>query len=232
MASARPDPVLDFLGSVHGLATAVGDVIEKSLLQSVAGKKLSFAQFTILKLVALRDSQTIRDVATFLRVSDAAASKTVDKLVRLGLLRRVEGEVDRRAVRLLLTSASRRLLAAYDAAQKPKLASVFRGLPGAELGRTAQFLDRLSAEIIDHGSRPEEVCRQCGIYFRERCLVQQLVGRRCFFELQGVRGKLRLPRLSHIPNTSSGREAPIKGDRSADRPVINKEQPETDLGET
>ena len=125
MASARPDPVLDFLGSVHGLATAVGDVIEKSLLQSVAGKKLSFAQFTILKLVALKDSQTIRDVATFLRVSNAAASKTVDKLVRLGLLRRVEGEVDRRAVRLLLTSASRRLLAAYDAAPKPKLGSVF-----------------------------------------------------------------------------------------------------------
>jgi len=46
----------------------------------------------------------------------------------------------------------------------------------------SELLDRLSADIVDHTSNPEELCLKCGIYFRERCLVRQLVPRNCFYE--------------------------------------------------
>ena len=46
----------------------------------------------------------------------------------------------------------------------------------------SDMLDRVSAEIVNHTANPEEVCLQCGIYFRERCLLRSLMGRTCFYQ--------------------------------------------------
>jgi DNA-binding MarR family transcriptional regulator len=170
----------DFLGSAHVFASAVEDVIEKRLLEEVAGKQLTLSQLRLLKLVAVTDAHTISDVGLFLSVSNAAASKAVDKLVRRKLLLRKEGQPDRREIRLSLTESSKRLLAAYEHRREQKLAEVFRGFAGDELKRTTNLLDRLSAGLVDHHSEGE-VCLQCGIYFRNQCLVRKLLRRDCFY---------------------------------------------------
>jgi len=182
MASARTAELInDFLGSTQVFASSVNDVIEARLLREVGPPQLTLSQFKLLKLVALTDAQTIGDVAAFLSVSNAAASKAVDKLVRQGLLLRNEAQRDRRAIQLSLTASSRRVLAAYDAAKDRKLASVFREFAPQDLQRTADLLDRLSAGIVDHTGRAEDLCLQCGIYYRKKCLVRQLVRRNCFY---------------------------------------------------
>jgi DNA-binding MarR family transcriptional regulator len=182
MSSARSAELInDFLGSTQVFASSVNDVIEKRLLREAGPRQLTLSQFKLLKLVALTDAQMIGDVAAFLHVSNAAASKAVDKLVRQGLLLRNEAQRDRRAVQLSLTASSRRVLAAYDAAKDRKLASVFRQFSPQDLRRTANILDRLSAGIVDHTARAEELCLQCGIYYRKKCLVRQLVRRHCFY---------------------------------------------------
>jgi MarR family transcriptional regulator, temperature-dependent positive regulator of motility len=172
----------DFVGSAHVFASAVEEVVEKALLEEIAGRQLTLSQFKLLKMVELTTARTITDVASFLGVSNAAASKAVDKLVRRKLLRRAEGQPDRREIRLSLTESSRRLLAAYDEKKQRKLAQLFHGFPEDELRRTARLLDRLSAGLVDHHAGPEETCLQCGIYFRDNCLVKRLVGRQCFYE--------------------------------------------------
>jgi len=171
----------DFLGSAHVFASAVEDVIERRLLAEAAGKHLTLSQFRLLKLVAMTDAHTISDVGLFLGVSNAAASKAVDKLVRRKLLRRKEGRPDRREIRLSLTEASKRLLDAYEQKKRRKLAEVFQGFAGDELRRTADLLDRISAGLVDHHSHEREVCLQCGIYFRNECLVRKLLNRECFY---------------------------------------------------
>ncbi len=171
----------DFLGSAHVFASAVDHVIEAGVLRAVAGDQLTVSQLKLLKLVAITEAQTIGDVALFLGVSNAAASKAVDKLVRRKLLRRAEGEKDRRVIHLSLTAASRRVLAAYDAAKEHKLRHVFQDFADADLRRSAELLDRLSAGIVQHNEQ-DETCLQCGIYFRERCLVRQIVKRNCFYK--------------------------------------------------
>ena len=127
-------------------------------------------------------SYTLGDVASFLRVSNAAASKTVDRMVRRGLLRRTQDANDRRVMHLHLTQVARRLLRTYENARRLKLQSIFVQFPLEELRSASELLDRLSADIVDHTSNPEELCLKCGIYFRERCLVRQLVPRNCFFQ--------------------------------------------------
>jgi DNA-binding MarR family transcriptional regulator len=185
MASASTAELInDFLGSTQVFASSVNDVIEARLLREVGPPQITFSQFKLLKLVALTDAQTIGDVAAFLRVSNAAASKAVDKLVRQGLLVRKEAQRDRRAIQLSLTASSRQLLAAYNVAKDRKLASVFRQYSPQDLQRTADLLDRLSAGIVDHTAKEEEICLQCGIYYRKKCLVRQLVRRNCIYHRQ------------------------------------------------
>ncbi len=171
----------DFLGSAHVFASAVNDVVEARLLREVSGDQVTVSQLKLLKLVAITDAQNIGDVALFLGVSNAAASKAVDKLVRRNLLRREEGEKDRRVIRLSLTAASRRLLAAYDEAKRHKLQHIFGKFSDDDLRRTSELLDRLSAGIVEQNGAGE-MCLQCGIYFRERCLVRQIVKRNCFYK--------------------------------------------------
>ncbi|MCL4522450.1 MAG: MarR family winged helix-turn-helix transcriptional regulator [Acidobacteria bacterium] len=184
-----PQLVSDFLGSAQVLATAVTEVVEERLLREIAGEALTLSQFKLLKLVANTDAHSVGDVAAFLGVSNAAASKAVDKLVRRKQLVRAEGRLDRRAAVLSLTARSRRLLAAYDAARDQKLTEIFRAFSPEELEHTTEILDRLSAGLLDHDAKPEETCLQCGIYFREKCLLRKLVGRQCFYANHRSRGE-------------------------------------------
>jgi len=171
----------DFLGSAQIFASAVEEVVERQILEESAGKQYTLSQFRLIKMVALTEAHTISDVALFLGVSNAAASKAVDKLVRRKLLRREEGSPDRREIRLSLTDASRHLLATYEEKKERKLAQVFRGFSEEELKRAARLLDRVSAELVEHHAQPDEVCLQCGIYYRDQCLVRQLAKRNCFY---------------------------------------------------
>ena len=170
----------DFLGSARIFASALEEVVERRLLEEVAGKRLTLSQFRLLKLVAVTDAHTISDIGLFLDVSNAAASKAVDKLVRRKLLRRAEGQPDRREIRLSLTEPSKRVLAAYERRRERKLAEVFRGFGRDELKRTANLLDRLSVGLVQHHAKGE-VCLQCGVYFRNQCLVRKLLRRDCFY---------------------------------------------------
>src|ERR1035438_6763987 len=132
----------DFLGSAHVFASAIADIIEQGLLEKVTQGQVTASQMKLLKLVAMTDSYTLGDVAAFLRVSNAAASKAVDRLVRRNLLRRIEDQKDRRVLRLHLTPASRRLLAAYERARQRKLQSIFAQFPPEELRRVSRSEER------------------------------------------------------------------------------------------
>jgi len=183
-----------FLGSAHILASALLDVVEQQLLDQVAGGQVTLPHVKVMKLVATTGSYVLGDIAGFLKVSNAAASKTVDRLVRRNLLRRSEDQADRRATHLVLTPAGRRLLAAYESARRRKLAGIFATFPGEELRRAAGLLDRISAGIVNHSGGSGDVCLKCGIYFRENCRVGQLARRGCFYRAAAVRTGRRAER--------------------------------------
>lgn len=192
--STRSGKTIDeFLGSASIFASVLDDVVERGVLEQVAGRELTLPQFRLLRAIAMADAQTITDVALFLGVSRAAASKAVDRLVRRSLLRRAEGEPDRRRILVSLTPSAERLLALYEDRKRQQLTTIFRGVPEKVLARTAYVLDRLSADLVARSKHPDEVCLRCGIYFRERCLVRQLARRSCFY-LRNRHGPHAAPR--------------------------------------
>ncbi len=172
----------DFLGSVRILSTTIDEWMEEELRETTKDR-VTPSQLKVLKLVARTNARRIGDVADFLAVSNAAASKAVDRLVRRGLVRRAEAASDRRAVELSLTPEGRTLLAQYEAATTEVLKNVFGTLPQDKLESTAVFLDELSTRVVREGKTREGVCLRCGIHFRDRCILRQSVGRNCYFHL-------------------------------------------------
>ena len=86
--------VNDFLGSVSILSTTIDEWMEQEL-REITDDRVTTSQLKVLKLVARTNARRIGDVADFLAVSNAAASKAVDRLVRRGLIRRTEAASDR-----------------------------------------------------------------------------------------------------------------------------------------
>ena len=172
----------DFLGSVRILSTTIDEWMEEELKETTENR-VTPSQLRVLKLVARTNARRIGDVADFLAVSNAAASKAVDRLVRRGLVRRAEAAADRRAVELSLTTEGRTLLAQYEAVTNQVLKEVFGSLPEDQLQQTADFLDQLSTRMVKEGRTRDGICLRCGIHFRDRCLLRQTVGRNCYFHL-------------------------------------------------
>jgi DNA-binding MarR family transcriptional regulator len=182
--SITPNLIYEFLSGARVFAKAVRDVIESEVLREVAGSKLSVPQLKLLFLVSHADQVTIGDAAAFLGVSNPAASKTVEKLVRRRLLRRCDIQGDRRSSHLSLTEASRRLLETYEAARDRKAAEIFSQYSPDILRHTAELLDHLACEIASQRSlRQGDECMQCEIYYRRDCRFGQFGAYKCFYQL-------------------------------------------------
>ncbi len=171
-----------FVGSANLFSSALTDVLQAGLLRQVAGGRLSFSQLKLLQLLALAKTQTISELAAFLGVSNPAASKMVDKLVQRGWLARAVGTTDRRVAHVSLTLQARRVLHDYGEKRRERFAHVFHGCSVGELQRLAKLMDELTAAIVDHSAKPNEICLHCGIYFRGKCLVRDMGGRNCLYQ--------------------------------------------------
>lgn len=181
------DLINELLGSANVFVAALSGVMEQKLLLEIAGKQLTLSQLKILKLLDLGGGRNIGDVAAFLGVSNAAASKTVDRLVHRKYLRRAEGRTDRRSTELSLAAVGKKLLHRYETAKRRRLSQVFGGLDPDDVRRTAEYLERLTKGIVTHSGSPEEICLQCGIYLQKRCLVREVSRTDCSYQRRANR---------------------------------------------
>lgn len=188
----RQQLVNELLGSAHLFVSAVSGVMEQQVLAEIAGKQLSISQLKILKLLDLTEAQNVGDVAAFLGVSDAAASKSIDRLVRRHYLRRTEDRKDRRSSDLSLAPSGRTVLKRYEAAKDRKLATMFGNLDAEELQQTTAFLERLTKGIVHDSGNPEEICLQCGFYLnKKRCLVREAGQPDCHYQRRKAKQQVK-----------------------------------------
>lgn len=204
-AADRTRTINDFLGSLHVFYSAVNELIEEQLREDLGGE-LTIAQLKLLKLVASANIESISDAATFCRVSNAAASKSVDRLVRRGLVRRIESSDDRRVTHLSTTEQGTALLERYETAQNHVLDGMFRQFMPSDFIQTTKLLDRLSADLVELEASPQELCFRCGIYFRDSCLLREVVKRTCYYYLH--RPDRDAPSPDAVPGTKNKTDAP------------------------
>lgn len=163
--------------NAHIFAAAVREVLETRFLREAAGFPLSVSQLHLLKLVALHGEHPVGEVAAFLGVSAAAASKNVEKLVRLGLVTRSTPEEDRRIASLRISPRGREVLDGYDSRERALLESVVGDLGEEDAAALARLLERCSLALLASDGDGVGSCLRCGAHYRADCPVHILRGR-------------------------------------------------------
>jgi len=184
MSTAQRTSIInDFLASMHIFSSAIGELMAAQLKQELGGE-LTIPQLKLLKLIARTRTERISEIAAFLGVSNAAASKAIDRLARRGMVERNESKDDRRATSLSLTVKGTFILKRYEDAQNRVLEGLFRQFMPQDFIQTAELLDQLSSDLVNGSDGPQELCFRCGIYFRDKCVLRNAHERTCYCNLR------------------------------------------------
>jgi DNA-binding MarR family transcriptional regulator len=178
---AVPVGISDLLGSTRAFVTLLEEVAAERLRRESGRARITLAQLKLLNYVSRMRRHRVGDLAAILGVSNAAASKATDRLVRRRLIHRQVMPGDRRAVELSLTPRGAQLLADFASARRNLLHRDFRGAPLHQVRATVTLLDRLSARLLEHCQSLHPQCIRCGLDPREHCPLRAISGNRCFY---------------------------------------------------
>lgn len=157
------------LSSSHIFASATNQILENDLLRRVSPIHVSLAQVHILKLIERDGEHLVSDIAKFLGVSAPAASRSLDRLVRMGLLRRAVPPVDRRTAPLRITLEGRKLLKEYDQVRAECLLPVLNKFTDEELTQFSGLVNRFASFLIEEGGHTGDQCLRCGGIADAKC---------------------------------------------------------------
>ena len=164
----------DFLHKTHIFTAVVREILEEKYLRQVTDLKITLPQFNLIRLIAINGNHHVHEIASFLGVSQAAASKNVDKLVRLGLLsRRVQPE-DRRAASLSLTVRATNIIRKYETLKEERLRKILQDVSSEELHTLTQGLGTVTQSILQCEQDSQDICMKCNAYYMEDCPLQAL----------------------------------------------------------
>ncbi len=140
-----------FVGHLHCGAQNAG-------IDALLAADLTFSQMrTLLVLTQSHDPLPIHEIAGRLELSVAAAGRNVDQLVRVGLVDRVEDELDRRIKRISLSAAGIRLIATFKEGQRRYALDLLADVDEQDARRLIAALRPIVAKLGCPGRSPEEI---------------------------------------------------------------------------
>lgn len=139
-----------FIGRLHCGIQSAG-------IEALISADLTFSQMrTLLVLTQQPEPIAIHEIAGRLELSVAAAGRNVDQLVRIGLLDRVEDELDRRIKRISLSPAGFDLIAMVKDGQRRFAVELLAGVDE----RDAQRLIDALGPVVEKLGCPEPPAEQ------------------------------------------------------------------------
>ncbi|MHB1133009.1 MAG: MarR family winged helix-turn-helix transcriptional regulator [Chloroflexota bacterium] len=160
--------------------SVLAKALTQRLLDEQFAGRVTTAQVQGLRYLAHNEERLMSDLAEGLGISYPAATKTVERLVRKGLVVRESDPADRRVVRVRLTEAGDRLISDIDGARTDMLSTVLAKLPPEDHAALMQglgaFINAALKEVEDD-SLLTEICLHCGDTHQAGCPVAQALER-------------------------------------------------------
>ena len=107
-------------------------------------------QLRVLVMLSQDERVNVNAVAAELGVNASNASRTCDRLVEMGFVRRTDDPEDRRRVRLSLTRSGERLLAAVMDRRRREFAAIVGDMPDVDRRRLMKALRAFTSAAGDH----------------------------------------------------------------------------------
>jgi len=139
----------------------VSRVLENDLENRCSAHGVTSAQFRLLAALGRGDGDTVRVLATALRIDGAAITRLADRLQAKGLVRRAPDPTDGRSVRLSLTQAGLDLVPLLDAEASAHERAWYGSLSFTEL---RQYKLTLAKLLQRAGATPDEVWLRRELY--------------------------------------------------------------------
>ncbi|BCY13851.1 MarR family transcriptional regulator [Actinoplanes sp. L3-i22] len=148
----------DVAAAIESSVESLAAVLERARLAQTP--VLPPAQLRVLTIVAENRHTNMSRLAEALDVVPSSASRLCDRLEATGLLRRVADPRDRREVRLLLTTASRRLLADLRERRRAALTDVLERMPVSarqDLVRALRAFEAAATDPVDNTAADDDL---------------------------------------------------------------------------
>lgn len=143
------------------LSQILYDIIEVNFFDELESDQLTKSQFTILKILSVSETSTVSEIADILRISRAAASKNVEKLVQGRLVKRRVIKDDRRVAEISLSEKGGTLVKAYDSLFFRKQHKALEILSQDEQEQLLNLLSKYVTNILHQEKDIDIVCLQC-----------------------------------------------------------------------
>jgi DNA-binding MarR family transcriptional regulator len=160
----------------HIFSSVVHEILESKLLGEATPLPLTTSQFHVLKLMTLNGEHQASELAEFLGVSAPAATKTIDKLERFGLVIRSPSKDDRRAIILSPSLKGRRLVERYEELKADCLAPILREFTPEEVDQMCNLIERFSVSLLRRERTHRGFCLRCAAYIETGCPVGHVRG--------------------------------------------------------
>jgi DNA-binding MarR family transcriptional regulator len=118
---------------------------------------LTLPQLVTLHILQHSGVRTISAIATALRLSPAATSHLIDRLVTGGFVGRIEDPEDRRQKRVTITAVGRRLIDRVQRERTREMTDAMAGLPPEVSRQFGRVLSLVIEELEKLSSTPKDV---------------------------------------------------------------------------
>lgn len=141
MAQSRLDDIID-------ATFEIGRHMRTCMLElAKTGPKLNLLQIHALLLLQKQPGVSLREIATHLKVTPPSASVFIQRLVKLGWVRREHDRKNRKLVRIRLTAAGTKMLATMDARRKSAQRKMLSVLGSDDQDQLARILGEVVSAL-------------------------------------------------------------------------------------
>lgn len=162
--------------NIRIFAQVVSEICQRNTLDEATDIPLTRNQFYLMRILATSGDFQVSDLARTLDISNAAASKNIDRLEKRGLVERRICRRDRRRLEVSLLPAGRLIVDEYHRITAEKQSVMLGNFTSVE----KEILVRLLRQVIRHTLSEEQntdvVCLQCGGRCGEACVIQDVQG--------------------------------------------------------
>jgi len=134
----------------------------KPALDELAKQDLTQVQLSCIRYVHQHSEPSVGMIAAGLGVSDAAAAKLIDRLVKKNLLIREEDLHDRRVLKITLTSEGLKLLESICSLEVQFFASILKRMPSESMTSLEQGMIDFLKAALEKPDQVNEICLKCG----------------------------------------------------------------------
>lgn len=137
-------------------------VIEAGLTELPENERLTPVQLSCLRYANLHPQPSVGEIADGLKISDAAAAKLIDRLVKRFILIREEHSEDRRVLKIILTEKGAALLECVTRRQQQYFRDIINRMPEEDLKAFQQSLHSFLKAAFVSPEAIDGACLKCG----------------------------------------------------------------------